>query len=720
MNTTFAHRAWLTGVAAAAALTGLMPTVAAAQSAADTVQTGQATQVEEVIVTGRKRSERLLDVPSAATTFDAERLEREHIDGLLDLLRKTPGAVTAYLGTTFSSEVIIRGQGTGRVINSEIATGLYRNGALTTGGNIGGRNFNRLDLFDAQQIEVFRGPQSGLFGRDAVGGAISVVSQRPTDDFGGKVTARYGRNERYEVEGVVNLPVSDAVGLRVAGIYIDQNKGFFTNTTGPRYQDREDFQGVRGTLSYRPGTHFEAFLTADYFDERGPSFAVGNYNPAVAGSPYVASDNVDSRFYQRQYSAILETNTDLPIGRLSTNTAYIKRDGTTVDDVDGFLNIAVPAFANYTRDATDDFYRFGQEVYLASSNTDRLRWLIGGEYLHLQDDYYEQSLGLAAPLAASNNTIAANSVDNSYAVYGTLDYDLTDRLILGSELRYSVDDKSADLDSQIFSSTNVPTRIVGNFSETFDNLSPTVSLKYKITPFTTAFARIASAYRAGGFNPIPDAVTPSRFSISYDSETTVAYELGIKSELFDRRLRLDLTAYQTNTDGILVTDRVAVGQTFVNFVRNGGEAEQFGVELDGSLFVPLGEDGASITFDAAASYATAHYTSGVFKDVDVPYVRPWQVSLSSTLRLPVNDHMTAFANHSFVGAYKGWQDQPSNRRLDDIPLHNFALGVETERLRIALNVQNATDEFFNPQRTSATAVRASIPRTWLVSVTGKF
>ncbi|MBB5746602.1 TonB-dependent receptor [Brevundimonas variabilis] len=713
------RRIWLAGVAVASLSCGLSPDAAQAQSGQSAAE--PAADLEEIIVTGRKRPERLLDVPAAATTFDAERLEREHIDNLPDLLRRTPGAVTAYLGTTFSSEVIIRGQGSGRVINSEVASGLYRNGAYTIGGNVGGRNFNRLDLFDAERIEVFRGPQGGLFGRNAVGGAINVISATPTDDPGGKLTARYGRFERYEVEGVVNLPINEAVGLRVSGIYIDQSEGAFTNTFDGRFQDRESFEGVRGVLSYRPGTNFEAILTADVFSEDGPSFAVGNYNPAVTSAPYVANDNLDSRFEQSQFSTILETNTDLSFGRFSTNTYYVARDGSTVDDLDGFLNITSPLFVNYRRDATDDFYRFGQSAHLASSGAGRFRWLVGAEYLRSVDDYYEQSLGLPAPVAASNNTVAVISEDDAYAVFGSVDYDLSSDLTLSGDIRYSIDKKNAEQRSTIFSATNVPTIITGDFSETFDNLSPSASVTYKLAPRTSAYARVATAYRAGGFNPIPDGVTPQRFSISYEAETTVSYEAGVKTELFDRRLRLDLTAYRADTNDILLTDRVPVGATFINFARNGGEAEQFGIELDTTLVLNLGDTGATLTFDGAASWSQAEFVSGTLNGFEIPYVRPYQASLSTTYQTPVGSgDMKVFVNHTFTGAWRGWQDQPTNRRLDDLHLHNLTIGAETARLRVSLDIQNLTDEFYNPQRTSATAIRASRPRTWLVSLTGKF
>lgn len=135
------------------------------------------TASSEIVVTARKREELLRDVPVAVTPFSAERLRDEGITELRDLLQRSPSATSANLGASFSAEIMLRGVGGGRQLNAEVATGQYRNGVFSAGGNIGGRNFSRMDLFDVSRIEVLRGPQGALFGRNAVGGAINIISQ---------------------------------------------------------------------------------------------------------------------------------------------------------------------------------------------------------------------------------------------------------------------------------------------------------------------------------------------------------------------------------------------------------------------------------------------------------------------------------------------------------------------------------------------------------------
>lgn len=706
-------------VAGSAVAEDEMPAAEATRGAASATAT-DAAELETIVVTARKRTEQLQEVPAAATAFDARRLQDENVDGLLDLMRRTPGAMTAYLGTSFSNEIIIRGQGSGRQTNAEVATGLYRNGAFVAGGNIGGRNLGRMDLFDAERVEIFRGPQGGLLGRNAVGGAINAVSTRPRDRFEASVTGRYGDNQRVEAEGIANLPVSDTLALRLGAIGINQNEGFFYNTRYDGYEDDEHFFGARASLLWRPQQRFDSVLTVDFSNEAGPSYAVGNYNPTNGEDPYVSDDGTRSRFHQEELTAVLETNYHFDSATLSGVSLYKARDADTLDDIDGFLNLDAPLFADYYRNSDDDFARFGQEVHLASTGSGPWNWLVGAEYLQLRDDFLDESLGLPAPLGEFNNRSLTRSRDTSWAAFGSLGYAFTDALSAVFDLRYTYDDKELDLVSTLYAPDNTPGETSGHYQRSFANTSPSLSLSYRMSPALAFYGRVATAYRGGGFNNIPDSQSPPRFEVPYDAETTVSFETGAKSEWFQRRLRLNGAVYHSRTDDVLIGDRVAVGPTFINYVRNGGRAEQTGVELDLAASIEPGFIPGRLLLDGSAAWSDGELASGDLEGNPIPYVREWQASLSATYRVPLTARLQLFANESFVGGWGGWQDKPSDRPLDDIRLHDLSLGLEGERWQLKGTVRNASDEFYNPQRTSATAVRASRPRSWLLSVSRSF
>ncbi len=139
-------------------------------------------QLETIVVTARRRAEPLQAVPSSGIALDGTAILDLGIRDGRSLIAEVPGALVIDTGPSFDNEIIVRGAGAGRQTNAEVAAGLYRNGAFIAGGNLGGRNFSTLDFFDAERVEVLRGPQGALFGRNAVGGAINIVSARPTSD----------------------------------------------------------------------------------------------------------------------------------------------------------------------------------------------------------------------------------------------------------------------------------------------------------------------------------------------------------------------------------------------------------------------------------------------------------------------------------------------------------------------------------------------------------
>ncbi|MCP5432746.1 MAG: TonB-dependent receptor [Alphaproteobacteria bacterium] len=668
--------------------------------------------VDEIVVTARKRAERLQDVPIAVTAFSSDRLADRGIDDFKELFQLVPDAMTADLGASFSNEIIIRGQGAGRNVNSETATGIYRNGIFVAGGNIGGRNFNTMDLFDVARVEVLRGPQGALYGRNAVGGAVNVVTRRPVSELGAEGTASYGEADRYEAAGVVNVPLSDELAVRAGLKYIDQRDGFFTDRLTGEVKDEESFLGGRVGLRWAPDGDFSAVLTLEYFSEDGPSFGVGTYNPLLATDPYSQSAfNFPTVFKRGEFTGQLELEYDMGFARLTAVSVYKTRDAETSDDVDAFTNTLSPNML--TRISDDEFRRVGGEVRLASSGAGPWRWLAGVEYASVTDEF----------LVNSNNSRLSNSDSEDWtaAAFGSLGLDLTERLNVTGELRYSYDDKEVELTSRLALAS--PTR-VQSFSKSFDNLAPKATLAYRVSDDLNTYASIGTGYRAGGFNPEPDNAAVERFAIPYDEETSVSYEVGAKAKLFDR-LALNLAVfYSTTSDLQLLLQFVPVGGGApLNAVTNGGDSVQYGAELEGGARFDIEATGGQLAVDFGGSWMTSEIDSAL-PGVDgtaIPYVRDWSANFGATYRQPLlNSGLGLVLGYGYRGGFGGWQDETSGRDLDDIELHDVRAGLEAAHWSLIGSVDNLLDTFYVPQRTNATAVRASRPQTWKITLSAKF
>lgn len=677
----------------------------------------EAASVDEIFVTARKREERLQDVPVAASVFDEGRLADGGIDTLKELVQLVPGATTADLGASFSNEIIIRGQGSGRHINAETATGIYRNGIFVAGGNTGGRNFNRMDMFDAERIEVLRGPQGALYGHNAIGGAINLISQKPQFDYGVRASASYGDYERVEGTGIVNVPLSDTFAVRGGLHYMNKEDGFFTNTRDDQILDQEDFFGGRLSARWAPTDAVDITLMTEYFEDQGPSFAVGVYNVATGEDPYTSFQNYPSDFHRDEFTTILEADFDLGFATLSSVTLYKRRNAVTYDDLDAFLN-TLPDASMFTRFSGDDFERRGQELRLTSAGTGPLTWLVGASYSSTEGTF---------DLLTNMMTLSVTDTEGTvWAGFGSVGYDLTDRLNLTGELRYTRETKEQTLLFDL-NTLDVTAPVVQSGEVTFNNLSPVVTLSWRALDEVTLYGRYATAYRAGGFNSQPDdnAPAPARFSIPYDEEKVISYELGAKTSLFERRVALNLAAFYSETEDLLTVNfvtSVLAPPSRINYVENAGTGKQYGVELDALGRFDIEATGGTLILNGAASWADSEIESNDAQDgLEIPYVYHWQANLSGTYRQPIaNSGLTGFAYYGYRGSYGGWQDELDGRTLDDIVLHDARLGVEAKHWSLVGSVENLYDTFYNPQKTSAVSIRASNPRTWKITGTVRF
>jgi outer membrane receptor protein involved in Fe transport len=290
---------------AAIILAGLSSPAAAqttAPSSSPPSEVDTAEDADAIVVTARRREETLQDIPGSITALTGEQIQNLVVDGNQDYLRQVPGASLVTSGPDYLNDFSLRGQGSGRLGFSETATGIFKDGHYNAGGGFGGRSFSRLDTFDVDRIEVLRGPQGALYGRNSVGGAVNILTNTPSDDFEVRGRLYYDDVERGIVEGIVNLPIGTNLAVRIGGFYDDQNSGHIFNETTDDFVDQQRFIGTRAALRARPTDALTLDLSYEYYDARTPGFASLGYKanaPANLGGFELDPEPYIRRFLDR-------------------------------------------------------------------------------------------------------------------------------------------------------------------------------------------------------------------------------------------------------------------------------------------------------------------------------------------------------------------------------------------------------------------------------------
>ena len=473
----------LAGTALAAMLVALPSAVMAQEADA------AATEVQEVVVTSRKREERLVEVPAAVTAISAADRQTLVLEDLDDYLRQVPGATLVASGPEYLNDITIRGQGSGRLGFSEAATGLYRDGLYMAGGGFGGRSLGKMDYLDAAQVEVLRGPQGALFGRNSVGGAINVVTQTPVFATEGVFTLRYSDPEKSTVEATINTPlIDDVLALRISGFLDNQRAGFIRNLTTGNDLDVQSSDGFRAALRWLPSDVMTVDFMYEISSTDSSAFGLGRRALRADGTPLDPSPRERVEINREGGSLIenenlfLTVSYDLGFADLTLKASTTNRDGMRDnEDNDHFaghtgIDVA-PGVAVLTPDYTvgqfETYERSVLQAYLASKSEGRFDWLAGVEFVKSQDSVVLDprlcptytgtaqpvtpgcTVGLAGtltgvPLSVRSAARLALSHDEfveeltSPSLFGSLEIKFGDATSLGLEARIQRDEKDYD------------------------------------------------------------------------------------------------------------------------------------------------------------------------------------------------------------------------------------------------------------------------------------
>ncbi|MBL8549452.1 MAG: TonB-dependent receptor [Hyphomonadaceae bacterium] len=578
------------------------------------------TTVDDVVITAQKVEQNQQDVPIAVTAFTAEQLRVNKIDSVLDVAQRTPGFVFNDVNPA-EPNFYIRGIGT-EGINSnaggDASVVMFIDGVYM--GRAGGSN---LELFDLERVEVLRGPQGTLFGKNVVGGAISLISRRPDADPSWQFSGTVGNYDRAEGTVRVNHAINDTVFWNAA-ISGRSREGYTYNQTTGNHVDDEHSWGARTSLRFRPSDTLDVVLTADYSqqDQFGQvrdnvcdvTFQAGSHCVGVNPDPRISNAIIDG-FLRREVAGFLADATwETSIGTFTSLTALRSAD---FDFQDPFFSNPVnpPAQIESINRNLEQSTQLSQEFRLAfNALDDRLTGVVGVYFLAEDVERDEQlDQRFPAPAQTGYGSFPQDVRSKSYAIFGQGTYAITDRLGLTLGARMTWEEKDAHLQGIRVQGPGFPPPLSAEFnvnaSADWEAFTPRAALDWKVTDDVMLYVSAARGFKSGGFQGT--AGTGASAAVPYNPEYAWSYEAGAKTELFDRRLRLNLAAFRTEHTDLQVSQLVPLCCVVIG---NAAEAEINGVEVEWVLrpFAGLDINGSYAWLDAEfvdfATGATANFT----------------------------------------------------------------------------------------------------------------
>ena len=577
------HRFKLLAVALAlGALVAAQPFPAVAQEGAQVI--------EEIVVSARKREENIQDVGIAISALTQTEIEQAFARDLRDLVFVSPNLVlddTAQ-GPGGVAAAYIRGIGVSEVEkNFDPAVGVVVDGIFL--GTMTGGITQAIDL---ERVEVLRGPQGTLFGRNTIGGVVHLRRTQPTGETGGKIRASYGNYDNLRLEGLVNFGLGDQVAVKLTGALDDQNEGYYDNVNTGRDEGRVEYQSFGANVLLTPSDAVELEYTAqiERTDQDTPpllnvgqpgqlfcdgfGFCSPDLNTPVSGDrwrttqdlvgPSDATFDADTHILELRWSLTESLSLDYIFGSWET-------EETVLTDWDA----VAPELFHTTRPA--EYEQSSHELRLTLDDPgSRLRGTAGA---YVWDSEYEIRLrsyiGFAPPNVVLDppQTFPQTSAQDSqsWALFFEADYDLTDRLTFNFGGRYTEDEKDTDQMGVVTAAA----------SDDWSKFTPKAGLLYRLNDDASIYGTYSVGYRSGGFNgrvdSLENATTP------YDEETVTNYEVGLKSDWLGGSLRINAAAflmdYEDKQEELQLPSATS-GTGQVTLVANASTAEIYGLELD--------------------------------------------------------------------------------------------------------------------------------------------
>jgi iron complex outermembrane receptor protein len=667
--------------------------------------------LEEVVVTARKREERLREVPVAVTAIQSSELERRNLSSGEDILGKIPNLYVTG-ASAFSTRRDFTMRGVGVATPLEPAVAVFIDGAYVP--SVGWD----MDFMEIERLEVLRGPQGTLFGRNTQAGAINIVTRRPSKTFTGKVRLEADEFDTMKGDLYLSGPITDTVSVAVSGLG-ETTDGYVRNVTLGNDLLARDKYGGRAQLLIEPTDRLTVMLSADGISEEGGFWSGGepidgsakdlpDWQVRYDVEPHEQLENIGSAL-NVDYEFDNFNLTGITSYRAGTSYALSDIDGTDTPDRDGTVTPIVPRLAARSGFPTPDRnYMFlvreqsilSQEVRLTSSTQGPLQWLVG---VYGFVDHNDSSRNFKVP-DSPQFTHPSNSVIDlveqertGYSVFGQANYQLTEKMKLTAGLRYAWEKVEQDLyDTFSIGGGALGATFSSHPSASFSDVSPSTSLAYNWSADLMTYVTVSKGYKGGGFNP--SAPSDVRANVPFKEETSLLYETGWKLALFDRRMTFDGALFWTELENMQVTSTILLaGVIPTSAVTNAGKARSRGIELELAA-----RPTENLRLGTAFSYTDAEYLDYVnaggidLKGGRIEETPDITAGVNADYKIPLSNSLdlTLGVEYLYVGDALFGRGLPTRPYVDVDPYDQLDLQATlgSGRWKLAVFVDNVLDK----------------------------
>jgi len=702
--------------------------------------------IDEVTVTARQVEENLQDVPVAVTAMSEEQITNTFASDLRDLGKYAPNVNIGVVPGFNAASIAIRGVSTGDIPSTfDPAVTISVDGFY-----LGHYQASLLDIFEIEQVEILRGPQGTLFGKNTIGGVVNVTTKRPSGELGFDTKVRLGNSGRFDVMAAADFPiVADKISGRIA-VQSFNFDGYYTNTFNGEDAGGQDLLAGRAKFLFTPNDNFDALLSFEWSKDESDTPMVVNTSTALDPNGFYGSDGFYNGFgfslaypgrgtggpanrplgdpfrtglvpidqhtpglalrkdtkghFEDIVGAYLNMNWKLGGGTLTSITGYRSVDSDYYND---YVGENVPIYATIRSVYRDTF---SQELRFAHSPTDRLHYVAGVYYQDNSLDYENNTgLGSGHPLSGVPGFWPATGLlqdgdgsqdTTAYAVFAEGNYNITDRLRATIGARWSDEDKDFNLRP-----IGLTERV--DQSNSWSDVTYRAGLDMKFTDNVMGYVTYSTGFKSGGFNE--QATSLATAALSFDEEEANSIEVGIKSDLAGGRLRLNLAAFHVvykdlQLDSVIPVPGSAIGQE--STVTNAGESTSQGLEAE---LLWLATDG--LTLQGTIGYLDAEYDEF---QCDLDRAVPADNEDCSVLEVKRTPKITASVGTTYSWGLENWGTSSLNvngthtddffndifnsegSKHEEVDLLNASVSFynQAETLRVSLYGRNLTDEIY--------------------------
>ncbi len=717
--------------------------IAAAPAAAQDVEGADTAQTEEddgIVVTALRRDESLQDTPAAVTAFTSEAIENAGIERPADFIALTPNVNLVETQNAGNAFVVIRGITQNR--NSEPSVAVIVDGVQ----QVNPAQFNQ-DLFDIEQIEVLKGPQGGLYGRNAIGGAIIITTKKPTDQFEGNITAGIDNGFGYFLRGGLSGPIADNVFFRVAGSYYDTD-GFIPNTfLGEDADPVEDFS-LRANLLVEATDR----LTIDVRGSMNQLRTQGLYYNIVGDVNDIADVRVNNPGQNDRdiYNLALKVEYEGDNAVFTSVSSYDTLEEILTGDAFDFLPIEDSFFFNlfeFLLGAGNGFdlnqaqfldvEAFSQEIRLASPDDGRrFNWMVGGYLIDTQrfistGNMIDTGAGVfpvfrepsTNPLNPQFSFLSDGQDNFAWALFANAGYEITPEFRVDASLRYDRDRRrQTTLTPQGFLPVvpGVPQAQSGEVrTAVFDDWQPKITFTYEPSDDLTLYGGYSRGFRSGGFNQTgvgAEAINNGIVGVGdiFEAETADTFEVGFKAKTGP--VNIAGAAYTTKSENSYFFVFLAASST--QNLGNIPEVRLEGFELEATaeLFP---------NFDVNAAWGVTYSNINEFPDPTVigneaPQISRSTINLGAQYAGPVSGRVDGLFRVDYRRTGRTWWEPFNTTVRDPIDIVDARAGFTIDALSVTAFAQNLFDETYNAEFSPGGFVFRGRPRRYGVELGFKF